>query len=159
MEPVEITNYGHGGVGVCRVDGKVHFVEGALLGDRVTFEVLREKKSWARATIGEVVEAGPHRREAPCPHASACGGCDLQSALESSQHEWKRQIVSEQLARLGGVEVEVEEVVAASQPFGYRNRMDYSVADGRPALYRRSSNELVGLSACLLLVQPLGEPL
>ena len=157
MEPVEITSYGHGGVGVCRVDGKVHFVEGALPGDRVTFEILREKKSWARASVVEVVEGGPHRREAPCPHASSCGGCDLQSALETSQHEWKRQIVAEQLARLGGVEIDVDEVVAASPPFGDRNRMDYSVVDGRPALHRRSSNDLVGLSTCLLLVQPLGD--
>ncbi len=155
MEPLEITGYGHGGVGVGRVDGKVHFVEDALPGDRVRFEVLREKKKWARARATEVVEPGPHRRVAPCPHAGTCGGCDLQSALEESQRAWKREVVGDQLARIGGVEIDVEPVVAASPAFGYRNRMDFSVEDGRPALHRRSSNDLVPLSVCHLLSDPL----
>lgn len=158
MGPVTIDDYGHGGVGVCRVDGKVHFVEGALPGDVVHLDVTVDKRTWARATIAEVVEAGPDRRDAPCPHAAACGGCDLQQARDPAQHRWKRDVVVQQLRRPGGVaDPVVHDVVAASPPFGYRNRMDFSVAEGRPALHRRSSSELVALGVCLLLAPPLAE--
>ena len=158
MEPVRIESYGHGGVGVCRVDGMVHFVAGALPGDVVRFDVTKRSKRWARAEVVEVVEASPHRRAAPCPHAGSCGGCDLQHATEAAQREWKRAVVVEQLTRLGGVDVPpVGRVETPSDRFGYRNRMDFSVLDGRPALHRRSSHDLVPLDVCLLLAPPLRE--
>lgn len=39
--------------------------------------------------------------------------------------------------------------------FGYRNRMDFSVLQGRPALKEWRSRELVALDECLLLAAPL----
>ena len=158
MTEVRIDSYGHGGLGVGRVGGKVHFVEGALPGDLVEVEVVREKRSWARARTVSVIEPGPARRPAPCPHAPACGGCDLQHADEAAQREWKREVLADQLHRIAGLEgPPVGAVVAPGADFGYRNRMDFSVLGSRPALHRRSSSELVGLDQCLLLAPPLVE--
>lgn len=158
MGPVEIEGYGHGGLGVARLDGKVHFVEGAIPGDVVTIEVTRDRPRWARATVAEVVAPGPDRRVPPCPHAGTCGGCDLQHATESAQRRWKRGVVAEQLARLGGVaDPPVAETVVPGPDLGYRNRMDFAVLGGRPALRRRSSHDLVPLEVCLLLAPPLAD--
>lgn len=153
-----IEGYGHGGVGVARHDGMVHFVPGAIPGDRVRVAITKRAKRWARAEITELVAASPHRRQPPCPHAGDCGGCDLQHADEEAQRGWKVGALVDQLTRLGGLDAPpVEPIVTPSPPFGYRNRMDFSVHDGAPALHRRASHDLVALDVCLLLVPPLAE--
>ena len=39
----------------------------------------------------------------------------------------------------------------ACRPYRYRNRMDFRVVDGRPAMHRQRSNELVPLDEPLLV--------
>lgn len=146
----------HGGEAVARKDGKAHFIAGAMPGEVVTGTVVQDKGSWARVALVDVVESVEGRREAPCRHATTCGGCQWQHADESLQHLWKRQTIIGQLEHLGRVtNPSVHEIVAVSDNFHYRNRMDFHVVDGRPALYRERSNDLVALDECLLLAPPI----
>lgn len=146
----------HGGEAVARKDGKAHFVAGAMPGEVVTGTVIEDKGSWARVTLVDVVEPSEDRRAAPCPHADLCGGCQWQHANESVQRDWKRSIVAGQLSHIGRIaDPVVHATVAPSQPFRYRNRMDFHVVGGQPALYRERSNDLVPLTTCLLLAEPL----
>jgi tRNA/tmRNA/rRNA uracil-C5-methylase (TrmA/RlmC/RlmD family) len=146
----------HGGEAVARKDGKAHFIAGAMPGEVVTGTTIEDKGSWARVALVDVVEAADGRRDAPCRHAAACGGCQWQHADESLQRLWKRQTVKGQLEHLGRVrDPVVRETIAPSNDFHYRNRMDFHVVDGRPALYRERSNDLVPLEECLLLAPPI----
>ncbi|MDX1691762.1 MAG: hypothetical protein R3290_12140, partial [Acidimicrobiia bacterium] len=152
MIEVVPTDIAHGGEAVGRVDGKAHFVAGAMPGERVRGEVERSKKHWARVRLREVVEASPERVEPPCPHFDECGGCQWQYAAYPAQLRWKQSIVAGQLAHLGRIDdPPVAETVAAGPAYGYRNRMDFSVHRGAPALHRRRSGRLVPLDTCLLL--------
>jgi 23S rRNA (uracil1939-C5)-methyltransferase len=142
----------HGGEAVGRLYGKAHFVAGVIPGERVQGRVVVDKGSWARVELERVLEPSPDRVEPPCPHFQACGGCQWQYADYSAQLRWKASIVAGQLAHLGGMQdPPVREAVAAGPPYGYRNRMDFRVADGRPALHRRRSKQLVPLDECSLL--------
>jgi 23S rRNA (uracil1939-C5)-methyltransferase len=146
----------HGGEAVARKDGKAHFIAGAMPGEVVTATIVEDKGSWARVALVDVVEAADGRRDAPCVHASSCGGCQWQHAEEALQRLWKRQTVVGQLKHLGRVtDPLVHETVVPSSDFHYRNRMDFHVLDGRPALYRERSNDLVPLDECLLLAPPI----
>ncbi|MCB1245786.1 MAG: class I SAM-dependent RNA methyltransferase [Acidimicrobiia bacterium] len=146
----------HGGEAVARKDGKAHFVAGALPGEVVTATITEDRGSWARAALVSVVEASDERRQPPCPHAATCGGCQWQFADEAAQRRWKRDTVASQLAHIGRIDNPiVHDTVAPSASLGYRNRMDFHVVDGRPALYRSRSHDLVPLDVCLLLVEPL----
>jgi 23S rRNA (uracil1939-C5)-methyltransferase len=148
----------HGGEAVARLDGKTYFVGGTMPGERVTGEVVRDKGNWARLRLVEIEEPAPDRVTPPCPHFDQCGGCQWQFAGRPSQLEWKRSIVAGQLAHLGGIiDADVRPTVAPGPPYGYRNRMDFRVADGRPALHRPKSRDLVPLTECHLLVPPLRE--
>jgi 23S rRNA (uracil1939-C5)-methyltransferase len=151
---IELTPTGmaHGGAAVGRIDGKAHFVEGALPGELVRGEITRDKASWARVDLAEVVEPSPQRVEPPCPSFGACGGCQWQYADYTAQLEWKHSIVSGQLAHLGGLtDPPMRPIVAPGPEYGYRNRMDFSVLDGVPALSRRRSRTLVPIPDCHLL--------
>ncbi|HSG80371.1 MAG TPA: class I SAM-dependent RNA methyltransferase [Acidimicrobiia bacterium] len=142
----------HGGEAIGRVDGKAHFVDGAIPGERVRGTVVHEKRSWARVALDEIVEASPDRVEPACPHFSECGGCQWQFADPGAQLRWKADIVAGQLRHLGGLaEAVVHPTVAPGPPWRYRNRMDFRVVDGRPALYRWRSRDTIPIETCLLL--------
>jgi 23S rRNA (uracil1939-C5)-methyltransferase len=91
-----------------------------------------------------------------------CGGCRLQHVAYGAQLAAKRDQVAEHLARIGHLEgIDVRDPDAAVEPYGYRNRMEYSAAPG-PAgeltlgFHARGRwDEVVDIEACLLAT-PLG---
>ncbi|MCL1599498.1 MAG: class I SAM-dependent RNA methyltransferase [Actinomycetia bacterium] len=148
----------HGGEAVARHDGKAYFIPGAMPGEVVEATVVEDKGSWARTSLVNVIAASPARRIPPCQHAADCGGCQWQFAEEAEQRRWKRSTVIGQLEHLGRIDAPlVHETVAAGPELGYRNRMDFHVVDGSPALFRQRSNDLVPLRECLLMVPELQE--
>lgn len=155
---VEIHDLAHGGEGVGRHEGKAVFVAGAIPGERVRVAVEKEKGSWARGSLEEVLKQSPARVSPPCPHFAECGGCHWQYMAYPEQLRWKSSIVAGQLRHLGGVEGPViSPIVPSESPHGYRNRMTFHVEGGRVGLYRRRSRELVPISTCLLLERGLSE--
>ncbi len=148
----------HGGEAVARHEGKTYFVAGAMPGELVSGDVTQDKGNWARLALRSVDEPSPQRVEPECVHFAECGGCQWQFADHAAQLEWKRNIVAGQLAHLGGLaDVDVRPTVAPGAPFGYRNRMDFRIADGKPALFRPKSRELVPLDVCHLLAPSLAD--
>ncbi len=148
----------HGGEAVARHDGKAYFIPGAMPGEVVEAIVVEDKGSWARTSLVKVLAASPARRSPPCPHAVDCGGCQWQFADEEEQRKWKRSTVVGQLEHLGKIDAPlVHDTVVAGPELAYRNRMDFRVVDGSPALFRQRSNDLVPLGSCLLMVPELQE--
>ena len=156
---IEITtrDMAHGGEAVARDDrGKVYFVAGALPDERIRAVVTADKGSWARAELQAVLEPSPLRIAPPCPHFGVCGGCHWQFADYHAQLQWKEATVAGQLRHLGRIpDPDVRRIVAPGEPYGYRNRMDFKVVAGKPALHRSRSRDLVPLDECLLLAHPL----
>lgn len=149
LHPTDIAN---GGEAVARIEGKAHFVDGAMPGERVLGEVVKDGGSWARVELRRILEPSPQRIDPPCPHFAACGGCQWQFADYPTQLVWKQRILAGQLAHLGKIaDPPVRDTVAVGPPFGYRNRADFRVAAGRPAFSRRRSHDLEPIDACLLL--------
>ena len=150
------TSMAHGGEAIGRVDGKAHFVDGALPGELIRGSVTREKKHWARVALEEVLEVSPERVAPPCPHFADCGGCQWQFATHEAQRRFKESIVRSQLEHIGKVVTPpVRPIVSPGAPFGYRNRMDFVVSGGRLALRQRRSRTAVPLDSCLLLTPAL----
>ena len=150
------TDIAHGGEAVARFDGKAHFVAGAMPGELVEGEVVRDKKSWARVRLTGVLEPSPDRITPPCRHYDDCGGCQWQFAAYPVQLDWKRSIVEGQLRHLGGIEtVPVRPTAQTGDPYGYRNRMDFAVSEGRPALRKGRTRDMVQIRECLLMAPPL----
>ena len=146
----------HLGEAVARVDGKAHFVAGAMPGEVVLGEVVLDKGAWARVELSSITKPAPGRVEPPCRHFSTCGGCQWQFAGYETQLEWKTDIVAGQLRHLGRIDAPVvRPAVTAGDPYAYRNRMDFRVVAGKPALHRARSRELVRLDECLLLLPGL----
>jgi 23S rRNA (uracil1939-C5)-methyltransferase len=122
-----------GGDGVGRADGYVMFVRGGLPGDRLRVAVTEARGRYGRGLIESVVTPSPDRVEAPCPYFGRCGGCRLQHLAYPAQLAFKAKQVHDCLTRLGGLPpFELRPIVPAPEPYGYRNKMEFTVAE--PAL-------------------------
>lgn len=142
----------HGGSAVARRDGKAYFIDGALPGELVSGHVVVDKASWGKVELTSVIEPAAERVEPLCGHFGTCGGCQWQHGAYAAQLDWKRAIVVGQMSHLGRhPDPPVRKTVAVGPPFQYRNRMDFRVQNGRPALHERKSRSLVPLTECQIL--------
>jgi 23S rRNA (uracil1939-C5)-methyltransferase len=132
-------------------EGRVVFVPLAAPGDRVRARIVERRRGFLRAEVCEVVRAGPERVEPPCPVFGRCGGCQWQHVGTRAQRAAKRDLVAEQLARLGGLrDVEVLPTRASPDVWGYRARITL-VADGRRlGFHRARSHALVEIDECAI---------
>jgi tRNA/tmRNA/rRNA uracil-C5-methylase (TrmA/RlmC/RlmD family) len=167
---VEVGPVAHGGHFVARLaegpdEGRVVFVRHALPGERVEVEVTEGNdgdKFW-RVDAVTVVEASRDRVAAPCPVAGPglCGGCDFQHVSLSRQRLLKAEVVAEQLRRLAGIEraVSVEAVPGDEEGLRWRTRTRFAhLPDGRAAMRRHRSHELVPVDDCLIAAPGAEDP-
>ena len=149
---VTIEGYGEGGMGVARIDGRVVFVHGALRGEKCRVLILKTLKSVAFAKALEVVEPSGARIESDCPYFPRCGGCTYRHMSYEEELRLKRQRVQDNLARIGGSAVAVEEILGAADTLRYRNKAQYPVSkDGRVGFYRARTHEVIECEQCLLV--------
>lgn len=145
-----------GGAGVARLaDGAVVFVGGAAPGELVEVEVDRSRRP-ARGRVLRVVEASPDRVAPACPHASACGGCDLMHLAIPAQEREHAAIVRDAVAHATGLaELPPVRVHAPSTPIGYRTRARLFARGERGRVrvgYRGAGTHAVAaVDACLVL--------
>jgi 23S rRNA (uracil1939-C5)-methyltransferase len=132
---LSVEDLAFGGEGVGRADGYVVFVRGGLPGDRLRVRLTEARGRFGRATIEEVLAASPDRVTPPCPYFGQCGGCRLQHLAYPAQLAFKEKQVRDCLQRLGGVgDVELRPILPAPEPYGYRNKMEFTIAGAPPAI-------------------------
>ncbi|WP_426449747.1 23S rRNA (uracil(1939)-C(5))-methyltransferase RlmD [Paenibacillus sp. S-38] len=161
----DIVGIGHEGEGVGRVNGYTLFVPGALPGEKVRVKVVKVKKQYGYAKLLEVLEASPDRIDAPCPIYKQCGGCQLQHLSYEAQMRWKRQLVIDNLTRIGKLQVvgEREEgiivhpTLGMSDPWRYRNKAQVPIGLAETeegglvgGFYAQGSHRIIDMEACLI---------
>jgi 23S rRNA (uracil1939-C5)-methyltransferase len=130
-----IDDLAFGGEGVGRADGYVVFVPGGLPGDRLQVRLVQVRSRFGRGIIETVLEPSPQRVEAPCPYFGRCGGCRLQHVAYPAQLAFKSKQVADALERLGGLrDVPLRPIIGAEETFGYRNKMEFTVARAKGAM-------------------------
>ena len=100
---INVTTLSHDGRGIAEREGKKIFVEGALPGEVISAQIVREHRRFSEAKVLEVKNPSPDRVTPPCGHAHMCGGCSLQHMSNSAQIELKQQSLLEQLHHFGGL--------------------------------------------------------
>ena len=158
---VAIEDVAQGGWCVARPEGlPVIFVRHALPGERVVARVTEVTSKFARADAVEIREASPDRVAAPCEyaHPGGCGGCDWQHASLPAQRALKASVVTQQLRRLAGIDLQVtveplpgDEPEAADPGLGWRTRVQFAVdREGVAGLRGHRSHKVIGIGDCLI---------
>ncbi|GGF96468.1 23S rRNA (uracil-C(5))-methyltransferase RlmCD [Paenibacillus albidus] len=168
---LDIIGMTHEGEGVGRVEGFTLFVQGALPGEKVQAKVLKTKKQYGYAKLLKLVEASSDRIAPPCGIYDQCGGCGLQHMDYTAQLAWKRQLVVDNLERIGKLQVAspgrssgggdnepagiiVPPTLGMAEPWRYRNKAQVPMGTVEGGLvggfYARGSHRIVDMDTCLI---------
>lgn len=131
VRTAEVESLDHEGQGVAHVDGKVVFIEGALPGEIVEFEVRRRKPAYDVATATRVIRQSSQRITPRCAHFGVCGGCSMQHLDPRAQVAAKQRVLEDNLQRIGQVRAESMLPPVHGPAWGYRYRARLSVRDVR----------------------------
>jgi len=129
MKTINLTieSMANGGAGMGLDDKqRPFFVPYTIPGETVTATVTMEKKGFSRAHAEEIRVISPNRVEPRCAHFGMCGGCHFQHIKYDAQLTYKRDVVREQLARIGGIETAVLPTIPHPSPWEYRIDVELS---------------------------------
>jgi 23S rRNA (uracil1939-C5)-methyltransferase len=149
-----ITDLSHSGEGVGRYAGRVVFVPDTVTGDRVLARLVRVKPQYGYGKLHELLAASPHRIRPGCIVADKCGGCQWQPVDYGYQLAAKRNLVIQDLERIGGFnQPPVDPVLSESEPLAYRNKATYPLARSstgqvQAGYYQKGSHHLINLNQC-----------
>jgi len=147
---------------MARVAGRPVFVPYTAPGDVVLAHVPPGEGA-AHATLEEVLQAGPDRIAAPCPHFGPgagedqlCGGCEWLHLRYEFQLQAKERGLVEALRRIGRLppgSYPIRPIARSPLPLRYRSRAKFHLdpGSGRLVFFRRRSHEPVRLRECHLL--------
>lgn len=165
---VRIERYADQGRCVGHIDGRVVFVRFALPGELVNVALdephERKDRFWTGEVV-EVLEASPERVSPAWPLAGplsdggGVGGADLIHVSLAGQIAWKSAVVTEQMRRMGHLELGDVPVTRIPQDvtsggLHWRTRIEM-IADeeGRPSMRRRESHQRVPITTMPLASQ------
>lgn len=152
---LKIAGLGSSGEGVGRYDGFTVFVHGALPEETVQAEIILVKKNYAIGKLIKIITASPDRVEPVCPVYAECGGCQLQHLSYSGQLRMKQQQVKDALTRIGHLDTEVLPVIGCSNPWNYRNKMQFPAASGAEGkisigCYAAATHSVIDTGSCMI---------
>ena len=146
-----IEGYSSEGLGIARIDGQVVFVHRAVRGEDCDILILKVLKNAAFGKVTAIHTPSPQRREPDCPYYGKCGGCDFHHMSYEEELHAKRQRVQDALTRIGGSDVQVEEILGGKDSLRYRNKSIYPIStQGVVGLYRARTHEVIEVEKCLI---------
>ena len=146
-------------------DGRAVFVPFVLPGETAEIVITESKDRFARGQVVRLLNESPNRIPAPCPYFGVCGGCHYQHLLYKQQLELKKDLVIDQLQRIGKFTALPNLAITPSPlPFGYRNQAQFHPAESaenkgtlRLGFKKAASNEVLPIAHCLLIPDDLNE--
>jgi len=147
----QIIDYSADGAGIAKLDGCVVFVDGAVRGDACEIIITKALSRVCHARIERIIEPSNHRIPVDCAVFGSCGGCDFRHISYEEELYAKRKRVNDTLKRIGGVSIEVEDILTTGKINGYRNNIQLKTDGKKVGFYSGKSHEIVQIDRCLLV--------
>lgn len=166
---VDVERLDQEGRGVAHNNGKVVFIEGALPGERVVYERLRDKPTFEKGRVTEVIRASVQRVEPRCPHfglgPGSCGGCAMQHLEPHSQVAYKEKVLMDTLWHIGKVKPENIITPIFGPTWHYRHRARLTVRDVPKkggvlvGFHEKASSYVCDMTECHILTKNVADML
>jgi 23S rRNA (uracil1939-C5)-methyltransferase len=159
MIELDLTAMTHGGRALGRDDGRPIFVPFGIPGERIRARITQDKRSYAFAEVETVLKASPERVTPRCKYFGACGGCHWQHIDYAAQLRFKRDVVVEQFARIGGMrDALVHPTIASPDPWAYRSHVTFHVMGaGRLGFVSVDDRSVLPIDECHIMQPELLE--
>jgi len=151
--PLTIKRLDINGAGIGYYKRKITFVTGAFPQEVVIAEVTAVHDRYLEAKVHRVKTSSPDRIKPIDPEYGKVGGVELGALKYSAQLAFKRDVVSQSLAKFkpaGWQHYELRPTIGMANPVHYRNKAQFPVRllDGhvKAGLYAPNSHELIPLT-------------
>jgi 23S rRNA (uracil1939-C5)-methyltransferase len=140
-------------------DGRAVFVPFTLPGEKVQVRLTEEKRGHAHGEVVQILEASPDRISTPCDQYKGCGGCHYQHIPYKLQLKFKKEILQDQLARIGKIsDPPVRDTIPSPKEWRYRNQVQYHISlVGKLGFHEPGSNRVVSPDECPLADEAIEE--
>ena len=163
MPRISIEKLVFGGQGLGRSNNQVAFIWGALPGEVVDYKITKNKKNYIEGVATAIISPSPYRVLPLDSHYLCCSPWQILDYAE--ENKWKQEIALETYRKIGGINLENIEMVAPTEPYHYRNKMEYSfttASNGQVSLglFQRETHRLQALEKCALpeaVIHTVGE--
>ena len=130
LEKVEITDVAAEGKAIAKVNDLVIFVPYVVPGDVVDLQIKRKKHHYAEAEAVKFHQYSPVRAVPFCQHYGVCGGCKWQVLPYSEQIRYKQKQVTDNLTRIGKVELpEISPILGSAKTEFYRYKLEFTFSN------------------------------
>lgn len=130
IENVEILDIAAEGKAIAKVDDLVVFIPYVVPGDIIDLQITRKKNKYAEGKPVRFVSFSADRTEAFCEHFGICGGCKWQILPYSEQLKYKQKQVTDNLTRIGKVELpEISPILGSEKTEFYRNKLEFTFSN------------------------------
>ena len=123
-EIIDITNLGFG---VCKKDGQVVFVSGAVPGDVAEIKIIKVGSSYSVGRVERYITLSDKRVEGRCDN-SLCRSCAYKCLSYEYEKELKEESVRQIFKKAGLPEVNIAPLVGSPCEKEYRNKAQYPIA-------------------------------
>ncbi len=150
-----IKRWGINGEGITYLNKKAIFVENAIPGEVVEFQIDQDNGNYARGHSTTIYEKSPRRRYPMCPKWQTCGGCSLMHVDYKGQIRMKEHALQEALRKYANYTGPILPLIKNPKPLGYRNacKLPFGLDENgqtTTGMYKKGTNEFVPLERCII---------
>lgn len=151
---VEVIKMINEGCGLAKINGISVFIDGACNGDTLRIKIDKINKNYIKASIIEILKPSEHRVKPACPLYNACGSCNWQHIDYNEQLKQKKNILSETLKKIAGINTEIQDTLASPKILEYRCKVQMPVSQTKVSkrllmgYFKKSSHELINIKYC-----------
>ena len=147
-----VDSYDINGYGVCHIDKKIVFAEGAMEGESVIIEITDIHKNFCFAKTIKVLEKSKNRIEEACMFSKLCGGCNLLHMDYETELKIKENRVRQTLRKFSYKE---NPIIRNKDIFGYRNKVMIPFrkdeeGDVIYGFYEKMTHNVISMDKCII---------
>jgi len=132
LENIQVLDIAAEGKAVGRFEGRVVFISNCIPGDVVDVQVTRLQKKHMEGYPVKFHSFSASRQAPFCSHFGVCGGCTWQQLPYQDQLRYKQKQITDNLERIGKVEVNnISPIIASEKQIYYRNKLEYTFSHSR----------------------------
>jgi 23S rRNA (uracil1939-C5)-methyltransferase len=158
MDEVRIEKLDHYGRGIGYINNKIIFIDNALVGEVVNYEVILDKKDYLEGKVVNYISKSSDRVEAKCPYYNLCGGCDIMHMPYNKQLDFKLNKVKNILDKYAHINPALVKKIESANEFNYRNKIVLKVNE-KAGYYKKNSYQIVEVDNCMIADPAINEVL
>lgn len=147
-------DYTHEGLGIVKAEDFTFFIKNVLINEKIEFVITKLNKHFGYGKCLNIISPSVERVKPFCQYYGKCGGCQIQHMSYQEQLRFKTALVSNNIAKIGGINIEIQPTLASVNTCSYRNKAQFPVHinDGNVNIgfYRIHSNDIIDMNHCLI---------